>query len=154
MSINFEQSFKKGLEAADKAFQINKEIDSVFTELSTQILALTEGVIDIGLQRKRDNNATLASIFKSGPTEPATFKTYIVAFNSGAGNKEEDLAEFSRSSSGYPCHLKYDDQEVFCSDKRALENQISNMLANVNIGKKLSRLMAWPQLPLAEDDED
>lgn len=146
MPINFEASFKKGLEAAEAASKVNLEIDSVLQELNDQINSASDGRIGIELQHKRDSLAALTSFMSKGFQDAKT-KTYIVAVNKSAGKKEEELAEFERASTGYPCHLIYEDQEVFCNDKLALEKQLSMMLSHVNIGKQLARLLNWPALP-------
>lgn len=150
MSINFENSFKKGLEAAAAASKVNLEIDSVFEDLNDQIRSASGGKIGIELQRKKDSMAVLTSFMTKGFQEATKTKTYIVAVNEAAGAKEEDLANFERASTGYPCHLSYEDQEIYCNDKVALEKHLSTMLSNVNIGKKLARLLNWPVLPAPE----
>lgn len=150
MTSNFESSFKKGLEAAEAASKVNTEIDSVFKELNDQILSASDGRISIELQRKRDNMAALTSLLTDGFQDAAKLKTYIIAINEAAGSKEEQLAQFERASAGYPCRLNYEDQGIYCNDKIALEKQLSAMLANVNIGKQLTRLLNWPVLPASD----
>jgi hypothetical protein len=156
MAVNFEDSFKKGLEAAEAATKVNQEIDSIFKDLDSQIRSASGGKVSIILKRRRDSMSSLASFISSAttPLEPIKYKTYIVAVNEAAGGKEEDLATIERASSGYPCHLSYEDQAVYCSDKTALEKQLSFMLSNVNIGKQLTRLLSWPVLPLPDPSDE
>lgn len=154
MPINFETSFKKGLEAAEAASKVNLEIDLVFKDLNDQINSASGGKIIIELQRKRDSMAALASFMAKGFQDTVKTKTYIVAVNEAAGKKEEELAQFERASTGYPCHLIYEDQEIYCNDKIALEKQLSTMLSNVNIGKRLARLLNWPVLPLPDPADE
>jgi hypothetical protein len=144
MAVNFENSFKKGLEAAEAASRTNLEIDSVFKELNEQIQSATSGRIGIELKRRRDSMAALSHFITAKGSPDIKPNTYIVAVNKLAGGKEEDLAQFERASAGYPCHLSYEDQEVYCNDKLALEKHLSTMLSNVDIGKQLARLLSLP----------
>jgi hypothetical protein len=154
MAANFENSFKKGLEAAEAASQVNLEIDSVFEELNNQIHSASEGRIKFELRRKRDNISALSSLVANGFDSPIKVKTYIVAINDAA-KKEEELAQFERASTGYPCHLDYEDQKIFCNDRSALEKHLSIMLSSVNTGKKMARLLNYPtrSSPDPADDE-
>jgi hypothetical protein len=155
MANNFETSFKKGLEAAEAASKINKEIDSILEELDRQIESASGGKINIVCKQKRDNLSALGGLLSASPFEPIKYKNYIVAINRAAAEREEDLATFERASHGYPCYLSYGDQTVYCNDKEALEKQLSIMLADVNIGKKLTRLINWPVLPTTDlSDEE
>ncbi|MGF6518638.1 hypothetical protein ABH912_006104 [Pseudomonas sp. BT76 TE3572] len=154
MAINFENSFKKGLEAAEAATKVNMEIDLIFKDLDDQIKSASDGKISIVFKRKRDSLGALAGFISNSFQEPMKFKTYIVAVNEAAGGKEEDLAVFERASHGYPCHLSYGDQAIYCNDKAALEKQLSTMLANVNIGKQLTRLLNWPVLSAPDPSDE
>jgi hypothetical protein len=153
MSVNFEDFFKKGLLAAGAADKTNHEIDSVFQELNDQISIASDGKLAFTLERRRDLTVSLAAMLRPDLSEYNKLKTYLIAKNTLAG-KEETIGEFDRASTGYPAHLKYDDQEIYCNDKQALERNLSSMLANVNVGKQLARLLNWPILPEVDSADD
>ena len=81
MAINFENSFKKGLEAAEAATKVNMEIDLIFKDLDDQIKSASDGKISIVFKRKRDSLGALAGFISNSfqePTSPIT-SIHIVA---------------------------------------------------------------------------
>ncbi|NWB91590.1 hypothetical protein [Pseudomonas agarici] len=148
---NFKSSFDQGLKAAASAAAVHAEIDSVFSEMNTQISEASDGKINIFRETRYDHgfNSLIGMGIFSGATNKQSAKiektTYIVARNPLAqGSNKGDLGTVHTHKDGYPCEIKIGDDRYICEDKPALEKILSVMLSDTDVGKTLRKLINLP----------
>ncbi|MGS7250327.1 hypothetical protein ACQ7NP_04250 [Pseudomonas anuradhapurensis] len=137
---DFIGSFKKGIEAANLALANKAEIDSVIKLLSDQLFEATDGKLRVKIEQKTEPFET----FSVSPKDFFNRKTYLAisAFNPSAENPvSEELARWKIAESGYPCKVVLSDQEIYCQDKKALENALAHLLTTPAAGKALQQVM-------------
>ncbi|MHA6126314.1 hypothetical protein ACX3YD_08950 [Pseudomonas fluorescens group sp. PF-1] len=140
---NFKESFGKGLKAAGDVEAKLAEIESVFLEMNKQLSEASDGKIQI----TREARASALDLFTMGvlgksaePSAPRT--TYIVATNPLAkGKNKEDIGVWEIDKHGYPCQIKFGNDSFYCEDKRALEQTLSTILTDPDVGRALQRLL-------------
>ncbi|MET1532725.1 hypothetical protein [Burkholderia sola] len=149
---DFADAFKRGQDAAALAAQARAEIDEVFEEAKAQLLAATDGKLEIGREdfvkpRKRNPADILAGVAFTavGAWEPREMESWIAGRNPKAIPSEwVKLAKWDRPQEGYPCQIVYDRADVRCHDRTALADAIGEMLASASIGEKLRELLRLP----------
>lgn len=146
---NFKDSFGKGLKAAGDVEARLAEIESVFSEMNKQLSEASDGKIQI----TRQTRASALDIFAMGilgnAAQPSAPKiTYIVATNPLAkGKNGEDIGVWEIDKYGYPCQIKFGNDSFYCEDKVALEQTLSTILTDPDVGRALQRLLNLPSAP-------
>jgi len=130
--MDYKSSIEAGLDAAKKAHDARKEIETVIENLSE---ALSEYDIKISKVEEVESNK-LAEIMN--PFAPKKCKEYIAASKGGA---RKLLAAWTQTSKGYPCSLTYDNNTYSCHNKEALEKNLADMMANPVVGEKIFYLI-------------
>ncbi|MFP3797102.1 hypothetical protein [Paraburkholderia sp. SIMBA_027] len=146
---DFADAFKRGQDAAALAAQARTEIDEVFEEAKEQLLAATEGKLELGREnfpkpRKRNPGDLILGVAFSAldALEPREMEMWIAGRNPKAVDSDwVKLAKWDRAQEGYPCQIVYDRADVRCHDRTALADAIGEMLANASIGEKLRELL-------------
>ncbi|WP_150688930.1 hypothetical protein [Pseudomonas fluorescens] len=146
---NFKNSFDQGLKAAANTAEKLAEINSVFEELNTQISEASGGKIQFARETRIDR--TIESLLGVGlfaskkQIEKSTTTTYIIATNPlSSKNRKADIGQIEVSKNGYPCEIKFGNDRFHCDDKQGLERALSILLADPDVGKELTRLIAQP----------
>lgn len=124
--INFVDSLNKGLELVNQYDANNKEIEAVFAELNRQ------------LNKAYDGKLVIELVFN--PSDQFSDEYwYIVAKNpiSLESSQEIALADWTISSTGYPCSIIFSGQKRVCEDKESLEQTIAELLSDPVIARDL-----------------
>lgn len=118
--MDFTQSLKIGLQAAQEQIEKRNEIQTVFHHLSEQISQHLQFEMEI-YPSEPNNCLYLAD------------KSYI---------EKRTLAEWWDTDGAYPCSIRYDNEEFLCENKKDLEWALSTMLQNADIAEKLLNFKA------------
>jgi hypothetical protein len=139
--VDYTKALKQGFEAARRADAARKEIDEVFIELNNQVLKATDNKLSIE-RREYEEQQSYPNISLSAFMGAQTINVwYIVAYNPTIGkNKEAKIARWVRDKAGYPCIVKWSDQERICEDREALSLSLSELLSDPIVGQILYRL--------------
>ena len=133
--MDYDEHIKKGLEAAQEAFDAQKEIETIFEDLNKALSAYNIR-ISIVERTEKTINEYLATL--NNPFAQKKYKKYIAASKE---NKERTLAIWTQDSKGYPCTLSYDNNTYSCHNKEALEKNLASMMANTIVGEKIFHLI-------------
>lgn len=147
---DFIDFFNKGLEAADKARENKEEIDTVIQQLSDQLNSAASGKLKIEIIQKNEPVTSFAMVAQ----DIFNMKTYlaIAASNPLAASYQPlELARWKISESGYPCNIVLPDYEIYCEDKKALENALGRLIALPTSGKVFQQVMNQKSLTDADD---
>ncbi|WP_129932919.1 MULTISPECIES: hypothetical protein [unclassified Pseudomonas] len=147
---NFLESFKKGMVAAEKAIANKNDIDAVFEQLSEALEQATDGKINVKIITKQEPLATFTMSLK----DVINRKTYqaIVAYNPLATGDAVELAQWKISETGYPCRVVLPDVEIYCEDRRGLEDALAKLISTSTTGKIFKALMERPLKDPVDDD--
>lgn len=138
--VNFLDSFKQGLLAAEKSIANKQEIDGVINSLSKQLGEATGGNLKIFICEKPKPISGFFDV-RSAEQTLLSRQLVIAAVNPQADYGPKPLAEWGVDESGYPCRITMEDTEVYCEDKESLEKALAYLLSTPETGKKLKALI-------------
>ncbi len=145
--VDFVKSFQQGLSSADIAKKNKEEIESVFTELNTQLNSATGGKIRIYL-----THDIVGNIFSFIVTQGVY--NVVVAINPLIENSPvKQLARWSQSTEGYPCTITVGKTEYVCENKKSLEQTLATMLQDPSVGETLQVLLNLDAEQLERDND-
>ena len=124
--VDFFESLRSGMSAAEVAEKNKQEIALVFEELNRQLAAGLGGQVLIEVRTATNVVAEFlygkGAIFASNPREPSKESKKLAGWRSGL--------------KGYPCIIALADKEISCEDRQALEETLKLMLASPDVGEK------------------
>lgn len=146
--VDFIQSIKAGINAAETAQRNIAEIESVLDELNRQLADLSSGRVGV---RPIKFQEPVDIFFK--PTEAFRRKTYWgLAVTSKNGAPPKEVARWEVSTSGYPCTISLNPGTYVCTDKKGLEAALIELLKDPTVGGEIHRRMRTP-VPLERDSD-
>ncbi|MBA6091046.1 hypothetical protein H4C81_19470 [Pseudomonas monteilii] len=143
--VNFIESLKKGIDAAQKAEENREEINSVFRALNEQLHEAFEGKVEISTFTKSSPFSALMAL--SGDVKAAPL-TFLGAINPLAEHKApKELARWKMDPNGYPCQIITSEFEFYCENKQGLENGLQELLSSPIVGEHIYKLIKLPAKP-------
>ncbi|WP_323614344.1 hypothetical protein [Pseudomonas putida] len=145
--MSFKDSFSQGLSAAAHAENQTKEIDSVFVELNEQIMEASGGKIEI-YRRETYEEADLTGTITAltSVTGMLNRKKIVGIFAKNPNQKNPSLIGAVKiDKRGYPCEIKVGETRLICEDKSSLTKALNYLLADVEVGKTLTKIMAYKE---------
>lgn len=127
--MDFTQSLKIGLQAAQAQIEKRNEIQTIFRHLSEQISQHLQ--FDMVIYPSEPDNDGYQRLYLAD-------KSYI---------EKRGLAWWKDTDGAYPCLIRYDNEEFLCEDKKDLELALSTMLQNADIAEKLLDFKAESEIP-------
>jgi hypothetical protein len=156
--MTFAEAYKTGLEASQLTEKNLQEIDAVFEELKTEILASSENriLIERGTASRRENSELTipgGEIFGGKKALQDMVDTWgsikhRVSYNALlAKNTETSLdvpiAEYSIDPrEGYPVTIQWADRDESCLSNDALAATLREVLSDPSTGRKLKKLLS------------
>lgn len=148
---DFADAFNRGQQAAKQAAQARAEIDEVFEDACQQLLAATDGRLDLSRRPfpKEKAPRSVAELVGGGLFGalglPQETELWIAARNPKAQESDwSKLAKWEPSPEGYPCLIVYDKQDLRCHDQASLAAAIAKLLSSASIGERLHSLVERP----------
>lgn len=127
--MDFTQSLKIGLQAAQEQIEKRNEIQAIFRHLSEQISQHLQFEIEI-----------------------SPINDLLIGKRLTLKNKSNDniswLAKWSDTDGAYPCSIHYGNEEFLCENKKDLELALSTMLQNADVAKQLLNFKAENEVSL------
>ncbi|WP_225032303.1 hypothetical protein [Paraburkholderia sp. XV] len=135
----FREAFKAGQVAAINAESARREIDEVIEAVSEALQEETSGTIFFEKKKMRKSGANALRALSTGESA-----SYLVL--AAVNKKVEDapsisLALWHQEAGGYPCKVTWGSREQFCFDRESLEQCLSALLADAEVGEKIQRLL-------------
>lgn len=149
---DFGQAFAEGLEAANQAKRARQEVGAVFSELNSQLSAVSDGKLLIQVKSLAKSKPEtpfqklnrISSIWNTlnDPEPPKEYYEAIVATNQAISKSaQHELAKWTQARCGYPCTIAYGPVSVSCEDREALEVALMDLLRDPLIAERLSALL-------------
>jgi len=141
--MSFKDAFSQGLSAAAHAESQIKEIDSVFSELNKQIMEASNGKIEIlRMDTYEEVDLTASITALTSVTGMLNRKKIIGIFSqTPKGKNSTQIGVVKIDKKGYPCEIKFGGDRLICEDKKSLTKALNYLLADVEVGKTLTKLM-------------
>lgn len=137
--VDYASAFKKGIAAAEKAQQSREEIKEAFAQFASALSTVSEGKIKVHIREMLEKSSALEALAALGKSQPKY--QAIVAWNPLVGNEPYfELARWHQARAGYPCNIKYNNQDHSCINRQGLEASLADLLTDSGIGEKLQRL--------------
>lgn len=146
--MDFLDLVNKGVEKSNKALAAVAEVDKVFSKINESLQKYPAGKLSI--QRKISTLAHISSIadgiagLSNGvAVESEYFKHDRISLTLQVNSQTvtEDVAGWKQRVMGYPCILKFDGQELTCSNEKNLLNGLSELLSSVGFGNTVNKLV-------------
>lgn len=134
--IDFKESFNIGMAAATQAEENHAEVQRIFDALNRDLGEITNGLVQFDICEFEE---------ETGPLSIKLFdRTYdaVAVRNPKAGSSWLELAKWEQDSSGYPCKIHLPQGIKYCEDQDAVSSALSSLIAEVDVAKKIRRLMA------------
>ncbi|MGD0089389.1 MAG: hypothetical protein ABSE73_05665 [Planctomycetota bacterium] len=136
--IDYAKALKQGFDAARQATAARNEIVQVFKDLNDQVNRATGDKVAIRLRDPERRQELDGSGHWTGGEQ---YKV-IAAFNPTVDPKTDvKLATLAMDKAGYPCNVKWGNQEHICEDGEALALCLSDLLSDPLVGQKIQTLM-------------
>ena len=139
---DYAQALKQGLEAAEQAKANEEEVNKVFNELNETLGKESGGKIKIIPKEVKVMPAPTVSPLVELGLRPYEKYWAIVACNPSIANGSEFvLAKWKQHRDGYPCTIRFENEEHNCHDRESLERILKLMLSDSSVGRQLKRLL-------------
>ena len=135
--IDFKATFKQGLAAAQQSAKNKLEIKEVFAELNRQLDEASDGKISVQVEDIINPNSAVQSTMTAVTARHRVFTAI----------KPRILARCFQHNAGYPFRLVFDNEDISCENREALELELSNLLGTTPAGQVLHALMTYQPLP-------
>lgn len=131
--MDFTQSLKIGLQAAQEQIEKRNEIQTIFHHLSEQISQYLRFEIKIYPRTYHD------TVYRK--------EKRIIIINE-LNHRSRWLAVWSDTDGAYPCSIHYGNEAFLCENKKDLELALSTMLQNADVAKQLLNFKAENEVSL------
>jgi len=159
----FSEAYKTGLEASQITEKNLQEIEAVFEELKTEILASSDNkiLIERGTVSRRESptltipggevlggEKTLQNMIDTmGAIKHRVSYNALLAKNTETSS-DVPIAEYSIDRrEGYPVTIQWADRDESCLSKNALAATLREVLSDPSTGRKLKRLLSQEITP-------
>ncbi|MFK9080216.1 hypothetical protein [Pseudomonas neuropathica] len=136
--LNFVQ---KGVEKSNKSLAAIVEVDEVFAKVNADLKRYTAGELKID---RRVSTIGQIATFTDGlagiNSDYLRYDRIMLSIKTPYGTFIEEVAGWKQRATGYPCILKFDGQELSCSNATHLLNGMSEFLASVGFGNAVNKL--------------
>jgi len=133
---DFKTALTKGLSAALEVERRRDEVTQIFTELDKQVYEVTNGKVTIAIApHGLDIRLAAAIQNKISP------KFGIIASSTNDNTRKRTLSNWEQANEGYPCTLTIGKNIFSCEDKYSLENCLTELLQDSEVGEKIHALM-------------
>ena len=139
--MKFLSFVQQGVEKSNKSLAAIEEVDDAFRMVNADLKNYPGG--ELKLERTISTLAHIASITTEiTGVELDHFKhdRLVLSLKADSGIYVEDVAGWRQRSTGYPCVLRFDGQELSCGNSAHLINGISELLASIGFGNAVNRL--------------
>lgn len=144
--VDFMGSINEGMNAAKQAEANKAEVKEVFAELNRQLSEVTDGKVTLDR----------AKFYKEDPSGYANITASLLGrarenyLGLGIGHTNEnynlpkiEIAKWDMDKKGYPCTIKIGSDELYCEDRNALENALSNLMRDPDVGTAIFKYMNY-----------
>jgi hypothetical protein len=133
---DFKTALTKGLSAALEAERRRNEVKQILDDLNFQVYEATNRKIIISIE-SININAITAILLGDKNTQQFT----LTAFSTDENTRKRVLCSWRQANEGYPCTLTIGKNIYSCEDKQALENCLTELLQDAEVGEKIHALM-------------
>lgn len=150
--MKFLSLVQQGIEKSNKSLAAMAEVDSIFDMINEDLKHYPGG--ELRLSRTLSNLGRLTTLPESLlSVTPVNLKqdTITLSLKSKEGTFSEDVAGWKQRTTGYPCLIKFDGQELTCGTSAHLMSGLSELLASIGFGNAVNRLEKRANAP--ENDQ-
>lgn len=135
----FKSAFNDGIEAARKAHDSKEEVQAVFNAVNRELSDFNVRIAIAEVTEQIDFRGMFrAEMFRP----PAKYKAIVANSLALTSNKPAKvLARWTQEPAGYPCRITLPQKEIFCENKKGLEEGLVDLLKDVMVGESLVSLM-------------
>jgi hypothetical protein len=152
---DFAEAFRLGQLAAQKSSDANAEINEVLESLKNQLLAATDGKVEINVSELPDvmglgNVMRLANAFAESKVVPpapgkAVAKGIYVRNIRSSNTTSRRIANWLRPHEGFPCTISFNNREIGCHDRDGLERGLGTMLTDAWVAEQILAVLRYPE---------
>lgn len=135
---DFKTALTLGISAALDSKRRRNEVKQILIELNNQIYEATDKKITIAVESYGINSIIVAALALGNKNKQ---QLALIASSTGDNKRKQILSPWEQANEGYPCTLTIGKNIFSCEDKYALENCLTNLLQDAEVGEKIHALM-------------
>lgn len=140
--MKFLSFVQQGVEKSNKSLAAIAEVDSIFEMINEDLKHYPGGELKLFRTLSTIGGlTTFASTLSGVESDHLNQDTLSLSLKVKSGTFTEDVAGWKQRTTGYPCLLKFDGQELSCGTSTHLVNGFSELLASIGFGNAVNRLI-------------
>lgn len=140
--MKFLSFVQQGVEKSNKSLAAIAEVDSIFEMINEDLKHYPGGELKLFRTLSTIGGLTTFATTLSGvESNHLNQDTLSLSLKGKSGTFIEDVAGWKQRTTGYPCLLKFDGQELSCGTSTHLVNGFSELLASIGFGNAVNRLI-------------
>lgn len=139
--MKFLSFVQQGVEKSNKSLAAMAEVDNIFRMVNDDLKHFPGGELVLSRTLSAMGRVSMFTNDLSGvESDHLRHDKLTLSLKCEAGTFSEEVAGWKQRTTGYPCLLKFDGQELSCGTSVHLINGISELLASVSFGNAVNRL--------------
>lgn len=139
--MKFLSFVQQGVEKSNKSLAAMAEVDNIFRMVNDDLKHFPGGELVLSRTLSTMGRVSMfTNDFSGVESDHLRHDKLTLSLKCEAGTFSEDVAGWKQRTTGYPCLLKFDGQELSCGTSVHLIDGISELLASVSFGNAVNRL--------------
>lgn len=140
--MDFLKLVQQGVEKSNQSLAAIAEVDGIFNQINADLKKYPAG--ELKLVRAVSTIAQVAAFTNDLAGVESTHlrnDKIVLYLTTDVGKFVQDVAGWKQRATGYPCVLKFDGQELSCSNATQLISGVGELLASVGFGNAVNKLI-------------
>ena len=140
--MDFLKLVQQGVEKSNQSLAAIAEVDGLFNQINADLKKYPAGELE--LDRAVSTIAQVAAFTNGLAGVESTHlrnDKIVLYLTTDVGKFGQDVAGWKQRAIGYPCVLKFDGQELSCSNATQLISGVGELLASVGFGNAVNNLI-------------
>ena len=139
--MKFLSFVQQGVEKSNRSLAAMAEVDNIFRMVNDDLKHFPGGELVLSRTLSTMGRVSMfTNDFSGVESDHLRHDKLTLSLKCEAGTFSEDVAGWKQRTTGYPCLLKFDGQELSCGTSVHLIDGISELLASVSFGNAVNRL--------------
>ena len=141
--VDFNDSLRRGLDAAKKAQANRDEISHILTELNQALKSMSDGKAEIAIVPISTTMNALSRliVYLDKNQEEQVLAIRPIARE---GLLPRQVARWKQGEAGYPCSIIWGERHASCDDSESLMAELADLMSSSTVGEAILAVMNLP----------
>lgn len=150
---DFNDSLRRGLDAARQAQANRDEIKAVFSELNRALNAMSDGKIEVAIVPVTTTMSALNRLAKIYLDKDQEERVIAVRRIGETNTLAKLLAHWKQGSAGFPCSIIWNERHASCEDVESLRAELATLVSSPAVGEAILALMQAPPSEISAEKQ-